>query len=104
MVEPYLRGRQVAERGWIIVILADLVVGASDAATVRNAMRQLGVPIDPVHFFNHVSYLVERGYVRRDQRQIGHVHNVMLEITASGRDLRSGIVDDPGVDVAVSEV
>jgi hypothetical protein len=29
---------------------------------------------------------------------------VMLEITASGRDLRSGIVDDPGVDVAVSEV
>jgi hypothetical protein len=104
MVEQFLRGRQVAERGWIVVILADLVVGAADASTVRNAMRQLGVAIDPVHFTNHLSYLQERGYLRIDHRQIGMVRNAMLEITATGRDLRAGICEDPGVDVGVAEI
>lgn len=103
MVEQYLRGRQVAERGWIIVILADLVVGAADATTVRNALRQLGLPVDPMHFTNHLSYLQERGYLRIDHRQIGPVRNAMLEITAAGRDLRSGIREDAGVDATVAE-
>lgn len=98
MVEQYLMGRQLAERGWIVVILCDLVVGAADAGTVRNAMRQLGIPIDGVHFRNHLSYLEERGYVRIDHHAIGQVSNALLSITADGRDLRSGIKQDAGVD------
>lgn len=98
MVEQYLMGRQIAERGWIVVILADLVVGPSDAGTVRNAMRQLGIPIDGVHFRNHLAYLEERGYVRIEHRAIGQVSNALLSITANGRDLRAGIIEDAGVD------
>ncbi|MBV5274439.1 MAG: hypothetical protein JZU52_12620 [Lamprocystis purpurea] len=97
-------GRQIAERGWIIVILADLVVGAADAGTVRNAMRQLGVAIDGVHFRNHLSYLEERGYLRIQHHAIGQISNALLSITANGRDLRAGIVKDAGVDPDVGGV
>lgn len=102
-IEALLKGTQVTERGWIIRILADLVVGDCDATMLRNAMAQLKVPVDRIHFRNHLDYLAEKGYIRLERVRLGDVTNTVAAITAHGRDLRAGVVTDHGVDVHVGE-
>lgn len=103
-LEAVLRGMQASERGWIILVLADLVPGAADATMVRHALSQLHVPIDQQHYRNHLAYLEERGYLRLERVALGSLTNTVLQITATGRDLRSGVIQDAGIDMTVGQV
>ena len=84
------------ERELMIQVLAD-ANGPVDAVSLRYGLDMLGSPVDAEHFKSHLGYLGERGYIRIDQRHMGTIRVALVELTALGRDLYSGIKSDPGV-------
>lgn len=88
--------RQLRERG----LLMELLRGETDyvdSHVVRYAMASLGTPV-PVDFYaRHVDYLAERGYIAVETRNLGGFRTQLIKITAQGRDLMSGLIEDAGV-------
>lgn len=87
---------QLRERELIIAVLAD-ANGPVDAVSLRYGLDMLGSPVEPDHFKGHLTYLVDRGYVRIDHRHMGGIRVALVELTSMGRDVYSGIKQDPGV-------
>jgi repressor of nif and glnA expression len=96
MTRRFWAAEQLRERELIISVLAE-ASGPVDAVSLRYGLDMLGSPVDADHFRNHLAYLAERGYIRIDQRRMGSLRVALVEITAAGRDLHSGLASDAGV-------
>lgn len=90
---------QLREREVILRVLVEEVSGWIDVTALRYAVNQLGLPIPERPFDLHVEYLVDRGYIRKEDRRFGSLSNTLVRVTAKGQDLHGGLIEDPGVGV-----
>lgn len=96
MVKGLWVAKALRERGLLLQILRESCCPV-DTIAVRGAMASLGTAVDRDHFGRHLDYLEEKGYLRLETKRMGRLTVQLAEITALGRDLLMGVIDDPAV-------
>ncbi len=94
--------RQMRERELILEALRT-ETDPVDSLALRYALNELGSPMLADHFARNLDYLEEKGYIRLQKRSLGRVETKLVEITAKGRDLLSGLISEPGVGHGVGD-
>jgi len=96
MVKGLWVAKALRERGLLLQILRESCCPV-DTIAVRGAMSSLGTAVDRNHYGSHLDYLQEKGYVRLETKSLGRLSVQLAEITAKGRDLLMGVIEDEGV-------
>lgn len=68
--------------------------GPVDRVALRSALDIFGMHMTVDELQKELDYLEERGYVQTEQRSLGGHNVVLVEITASGRDVVDRITPD----------
>lgn len=88
------------KRGAMLKALAKARLKPVDSKVLYCIVADLGYEADDTELDGHVTYLVNGGYVTREERSAGGVTVVMVTITKEGIDLLDGINKaDDGVNV-----
>lgn len=65
-----------------------------DSVVLRNVLSYLGVSMSRPELQEQIHYLEEKGYVTTDERAMGELKTVLVEITPKGQDVLDGLITD----------
>lgn len=65
-----------------------------DSVVLRNVLSYLGVSMSRPELAEQIRYLEEKQYVSTDERAMGELKTVLVEITPKGQDVLDGLIND----------
>ena len=86
-------------RGAILKLLAQEHPGPIDFLVLHRLLDDIRYTITTEELESHVTYLEEKGCVKRERRGAKGFEIIMVTITAQGLDVLDGFTDTCGVDV-----